>query len=242
MDARDRAPRPRTRGRCVPAPPARPASRSPGPPSLPSAHPPFPAHTTPGKPPGRRTDTRRCTLDSSARVKPEHAVSAARPWLSVESRRCTPTVLAAGRRPLTCIAAVTQVVPWCRIYGLRACFTMPPCPDCCRFLRPGGRVRERTCGGTGGFGGLLVRCLSCRGRVVTCSMTGRGAARGQPGLPRPAGAVPRPGHDDRLGCPPACGGMRPLSLYRPSAWPCAAGPGAADSGLAGAGRGYCPIG
>src|SRR5690242_20817508 len=33
-------------------------------------------------------------------------------------------------------------------------------------------------------------------------------------------------------------GMRPLSLLRPSAWPCAAGPGAADSGLAGAGRGY----
>ncbi len=30
------------------------------------------------------------------------------------------------------------------------------------------------------------------GDGVTCSMTGRGAARGQPGLPRPAGAVPRP--------------------------------------------------
>src|SRR4029077_11221376 len=36
--------------------------------------------------------------------------------------------------------------------------------------------------------------------------------------------------------------MRPLSLFRPSAWPCAAGPGAADSGLAGAGRGYTPSG
>src|SRR5579872_5432480 len=36
--------------------------------------------------------------------------------------------------------------------------------------------------------------------------------------------------------------MRPLSLLRPSAWPCAAGPGAADSGLAGAGRGYAPSG
>src|SRR5260370_12546486 len=36
--------------------------------------------------------------------------------------------------------------------------------------------------------------------------------------------------------------MRPLSLYRPSAWPCAEGPGAADSGLAGAGRGYAPSG
>ena len=37
-------------------------------------------------------------------------------------------------------------------------------------------------------------------------------------------------------------GMRPLSLFRPSAWPCAAGPGAADSGLAGAGRGCAPSG
>jgi hypothetical protein len=37
-------------------------------------------------------------------------------------------------------------------------------------------------------------------------------------------------------------GMRPLSLFRPSAWPCAAGPGAADSGLAGAGRGHAPSG
>src|SRR2546421_4311819 len=37
-------------------------------------------------------------------------------------------------------------------------------------------------------------------------------------------------------------GVRPLSLFRPSAWSCAAGPGAADSGLAGAGRGYAPSG
>jgi len=37
-------------------------------------------------------------------------------------------------------------------------------------------------------------------------------------------------------------GMRPLGLYRPSAWSCAAGPVAADSGLAGAGRGCAPSG
>jgi len=30
-----------------------------------------------------------------------------------------------------------------RIYGLRTCFTVLPCPDCCRFLRAGGRVRGR---------------------------------------------------------------------------------------------------
>jgi hypothetical protein len=35
--------------------------------------------------------------------------------------------------------------------------------------------------------------------------------------------------------------MRPLNLYRPSAWPCTAGLMAADSGLAGAGR-VIPIG
>ena len=111
-------------------------------------------------------------------------------------------------------------------------------------------ARERIMAG-GGKGANLRRdrrfrdCLRgafLAGIGVTCSMTGRGRRGGQPGLPRPAGASPRPGHDDRLGCPPACGGMRPLSLYRPSAWPCAAGPGAADSGLAGAGRGYAPSG
>jgi len=36
--------------------------------------------------------------------------------------------------------------------------------------------------------------------------------------------------------------MRPLSLIRPSAWPCGAGPAAADSGSAGAGRGGSPSG
>ena len=35
----------------------------------------------------RRADTRGCTLDSAAHVKPEHAAGAARPWPSVESRR-----------------------------------------------------------------------------------------------------------------------------------------------------------
>jgi hypothetical protein len=36
-----------------------------------------------------------CTTDPAVRVKPEHATGAARPWLSVESRRCTPTALVA---------------------------------------------------------------------------------------------------------------------------------------------------
>ncbi len=103
----------------------------------------------PGRPPlanrpGAAGRVYGCTLDSAAYVKPEPVAGAACPWLSVESRRCAPTVLAAGRRPLTCIAAVTASGSAVgRIYGLRACFTVPPCPDCCRFLRAGGRVRGR---------------------------------------------------------------------------------------------------
>ena len=100
--ARDRAPRRRTRGRPAPAPPARPLSRSPGSPAQPSAHPPSPAAPACQREitGAARPDVRECTLDSAAHVKPEHATGAARPWPSVESRRCTPTVLAAGRRPL----------------------------------------------------------------------------------------------------------------------------------------------
>jgi hypothetical protein len=37
----------------------------------------LPGRPTPGNPPSRRTDTRACTLDSAAHVKPEHAASAA---------------------------------------------------------------------------------------------------------------------------------------------------------------------
>ena len=67
-----------------------------------------PAISAPAFPSGRsrqitgagRPCVQGCTLDSAAYVKPEHAAGAACPWLSVESRRCAPTVLAAGRRPL----------------------------------------------------------------------------------------------------------------------------------------------
>ena len=63
---------------------------------------PSPLDPPPGESPGRPGRWTGCTLDSAAHVKPEHATGAARPWPSVESRRCTPTVLAAGRRPLIC--------------------------------------------------------------------------------------------------------------------------------------------
>jgi hypothetical protein len=52
----------------------------------------------------RRADTRGCTLDSAAHVKPEHADGAARPWLSVEQ----PTVHTdrpGGRTP-------SAICPW----------------------------------------------------------------------------------------------------------------------------------
>ena len=54
--------------------------------------------------PRRRADTRGCTLDSAAHVKPEHAAGAARPWLSVEQ----PTVHTdrpGGRTP-------SAICPW----------------------------------------------------------------------------------------------------------------------------------
>ena len=91
-------------------PPARPPSQSPGSLAQSSAHPPSSA-ARPADHRAGRPCAWECTPDSAARVKPEPAAGAVRPWLSVESRRCVPTVLAAGRRPLTCIAAVTQVVP-----------------------------------------------------------------------------------------------------------------------------------
>ena len=77
-----RAPRPRTHGQHAPAPPARQASRLPDTPR-PSAHP-------PSRPPssrksrGPRPDTRGCTPDSAANVKPGNAAGTARPWPSVK--------------------------------------------------------------------------------------------------------------------------------------------------------------
>ena len=94
----------------------------------------------------------------------------------------------------------------------------------------------------GGRGqGVLVVRDRLAGRVAGLSVRGDsavaagGGARRQPALPRSAGRWGCPGDMmiDRVS-PPA--GMRPLSLIRPSAGPWA-GLAAADSGLAGAGRG-----
>ena len=92
----------------------------------------------------RRADTRGCTLDSAAHVKPEHAAGAARPWLSVEQ----PTVHTdrpGGRTPSAYLhrrgtASGSATGP---VYRFGACFSVLPCPDRCRFLRADGRVRGR---------------------------------------------------------------------------------------------------
>ena len=96
--ARDRAPRPRTRSDPRPL---RPPGHRHAPPDL---RPSRQRRRLPGRRTqqitGRQAVRSRCALDSAADVKPEPAAGAARPWPSVESRQCTPTVLAAERRPL----------------------------------------------------------------------------------------------------------------------------------------------
>ena len=103
------------------------------------------------------------------------------------------------------------------------------------WTRPPGAAHA----GCRGREALVVQDLVQRFRLVAflCGVIGRGGrGRGleQPALPRSAGRSCCPGDMmiDRVS-PPA--GMRPLSLIRPSAWPLR--PAAADSGLAGAGRG-----
>jgi hypothetical protein len=88
----------------------------------------------------------------------------------------------------------------------------------------------------GGFGAVNV--VQRFGLVAfLCGVISRGGrGQEQPALPRSAGHRRCPG-DKMIDwvSPPA--GMRPLSLIRPSAWPCQARAAAADSGSAGAGRG-----
>ena len=59
----------------------------------------FPAARAPGKHRGRRADTRGCTPDSAARVKPEHAADAG-PWPSAQSPRPLTPLPPHRRRPL----------------------------------------------------------------------------------------------------------------------------------------------
>ena len=134
-----------------------------------------------------------------------------------------------------------------------------PVPDSCRVLRAGGRVTgarsaraaapqapltrppgSGSCQAAGAGSPWWCGCGSAAqagGLPVRGDLPWRpGAGHEQPALPRSAGLGRCPGDMmiDRVS-PPA--GMRPLSLIRPSAWPCGAGPAAADSGSAGAGRG-----
>jgi len=102
-----------------------------------------------------------------------------------------------------------------------------------------GGARERTAGDREDSG-LMQAFLAGVGGDLFRGGTGGGG--GQPGLPGPAGACRARRHDDRLGVlPPAGGCGRSVYSGRPPD-PAGAGPGAADSGLAGAGRGYAPSG
>jgi hypothetical protein len=87
----------------------------------------------------------------------------------------------------------------------------------------------------------LARGRSCRG-PGDLLQDGTGGGQGTAGLTWARGRCAAPGDMMIDRASSRLKGMRPLSLCRPSAWPCAAGPGAADSGLAGAGRGYAPPG
>jgi hypothetical protein len=109
----------------------------------------------------------------------------------------------------------------------QAPLTRPPGSGSCQAARGQGAHGGAGCGSAVQAGGL-----SMRGDLPWRPGTGHD----QPALPRSAGRGRCPG-DMMIDwvSPPA--GMRPLSLIRPSAWPCGAGPAAADSGSAGAGRG-----
>lgn len=105
--ARRRHPRPAAQGRVTcrrtlgPAAPALPTRKCHG---LPDRYPVISA--PPSRPPalrgkhrGRRADTRGCTPDSAARVKPEHAADAG-PWPSAQSPRPLTPLPPHRRRPL----------------------------------------------------------------------------------------------------------------------------------------------
>jgi hypothetical protein len=84
-------------------------SRSPGPLPQSTAHR-LPGGPRSGKTRGRRADARGCTPDSAARVKPEHAAGAPRPWPSVENRRLHRPSGRPARRPL-CVRGCRTTAP-----------------------------------------------------------------------------------------------------------------------------------
>jgi len=112
---------------------------------------------------------------------------------------------------------------------------------------PGSRIMSAA-GGRGVPGGSGIQLFGPwawrplpGGKGLRAAVAAGGRRVGQPALPWPAGhSLVSRRHDDGLGVPPPAGGMRPLSLTRPSArGPC--GPVASDdSGAAGAGRGCSP--
>ncbi len=185
-------------------------------------------------------DTRGCTLDSAAYVKPEHAAGAARPWLSVEQ----PTVHTdrPGGRTLSAYLHRRGDRKWVRDGPFTVLGRASVCSlalIAARFLRAGGPgqgarsaraaapqaplrrppgsgswpagARERTAG-VGGFGGGWRGpfLLGDRGDLLRSGTGGGEAYLG----PRALCRARR--HDDRLGVlPPAGGCGRSVYTGRP---------------------------
>jgi hypothetical protein len=67
-------------------------------------------------------------------------------------------------------------------------------------------------------GGLRLSVAGVGGVTFVVVMCGVGVRAGQPGLPRPSGYCSKPG-DMMMDWEPPPAGVRPLSLWRPSAVP-----------------------
>jgi hypothetical protein len=116
-------------------------SRSPGRLPQSSAHRP-PGRPRSGKHGGRRADTRGCTPDSAARVKPEHAADAARPWPSVENRRLHRPSWRPDAVRYTSVRTGIQAADRTDIHGHRpqnrlTCANRQPEPLCPKRIQPG---------------------------------------------------------------------------------------------------------
>ena len=129
----------------APAPPARPPSRSPGSAAQPSAHPPFPGRLPPADHRAARAGVQgmhaRLSGLRQAGTRDQRGPSVAVREPTVHTDRPG----GADGRPLTCIAAVTQVVPRWPNLQFRGVLHCAPCPDCLPVPaagRPGGGAKR----------------------------------------------------------------------------------------------------
>ena len=204
--------------------------------------------------------------DTAARVQPEHAASAARPWPSVEKPTVrtdrdgaqNPVRLPASARDRKWFrgghVTVLGRASLCSLALIAAGSCEPPdgsggaerprsgaagaldASGGSGSLPAGGNGSEP---GVGGFRAGVVLSLEIGVALIDGRDGGRrGGSQAYLG-PR---ALAAPGDMMIDWASSRLRGMRPLSLCRPSAWRCAAGPVADGSGLAGADRGCAPSG